>query len=127
MAFTRTGTMTEAGQNGQIALEPVQPLTAPEFEEIRRLAYEKFGLDLRQGKEELVSARLGRKIREANCRSFREYHRHVLDDSTGEALIGMIDALATNHTGFLREPAHFEFLREKILPSLAGRGSIDIW
>jgi chemotaxis protein methyltransferase CheR len=84
-------------------------------------------LDLRQGKEELVSARLGRKIREANCRSFREYHRHVLQDGTGEALIGMIDALATNHTGFLREPAHFDFLRDRILPTWEPRPAIDIW
>jgi chemotaxis protein methyltransferase CheR len=42
-------------------------------------------------------------------------------------LIGMIDALATNHTGFLREPAHFDFLRDQILPALAGRHTIDIW
>jgi chemotaxis protein methyltransferase CheR len=105
----------------------VKPLTAGEFEEIRRLAYDKFGLDLRRGKEELVSARLGRKIRESHCRSFREYYRHVLEDSTGEALIGMIDALATNHTGFLREPSHFEFMKEHVLPVLMSRSTIDIW
>jgi len=105
----------------------LKPLTAAEFEEIRRLAYEKFGLDLRRGKEELVSARLGRKIRESHCRSFREYYRLVLEDSTGEALIGMIDALATNHTGFLREPAHFEFMKERVLPALLSRPTIDIW
>jgi chemotaxis protein methyltransferase CheR len=105
----------------------VQPLAAAEFEEIRRLAHQKFGLNLHKGKEELVAARLARKIRECRCRSFREYYRHVLEDSTGEALIGMIDALATNHTGFLREPAHFEFLREHVLPQLAGRSRIEIW
>ncbi len=114
-------------RNVAAALEPVHSLTPAEFQEIRRLAHEKFGLDLRQGKEELVLARLGRKIRESNCRSFREYYRLVLDDSTGEALIGMIDALATNHTGFLREPAHFDFLRDKILPALTSRSTIDIW
>ena len=119
--------MAEARLDVPAAPEPVQPLTPAEFQEIRRLAYEKFGLDLRQGKEELVSARLGRKIRESKCRSFRQYYRHVLEDATGEALIGMIDALATNHTGFLREPAHFDFLRDNILPGLAARPAIDIW
>src|SRR3954451_24597997 len=39
----------------------------------------------------------------------------------------MVDALATNHTGFLREPAHFEFLREHVLPALVSRPTIDIW
>ena len=42
----------------------IRPLTAREFEQFRRLAYEKFGLDLRDGKETLVATRLGKKIRE---------------------------------------------------------------
>ena len=105
----------------------VRPLTPTEFDEIRRLAHAKFGLDLRTGKEDLVAARLSRKIREAQCRSFREYYQLVQADRTGEALIGMIDALATNHTGFLREPAHFDFLRDQVLPAWAGRARIDLW
>ena len=39
----------------------------------------------------------------------------------------MIDALATNHTAFLREPDHFEFLREQVLPVLAARQEVEIW
>src|SRR5438270_11580431 len=114
MDSIRTAEVIEARQAEAGGPGCVKPLTAAEFDEIRRLAYEKFGLDLRPGKEELVSSRLGRKIRESHCSSFREYYRHVLEDSTGEALIGMIDALATNHTGFLREPAHFECLTEHV-------------
>jgi chemotaxis protein methyltransferase CheR len=105
----------------------IRPLSHQEFEQIRRLAYEKFGLNLRDGKEELVSARLGKKIRESNFRSFREYYRHVINDASGEALAGLIDALATNHTSFLREPEHFDFLRKTILPVLRSRGSVEIW
>jgi chemotaxis protein methyltransferase CheR len=102
-------------------------LTAREFEQFRRLAHEKFGLDLRNGKETLVSARLGKKIRELNFRSFQEYYRSVLEDRTGEALTALIDALTTNHTSFFREPAHFEFLRRTILPRLRERDRIAIW
>jgi chemotaxis protein methyltransferase CheR len=50
------------------------PLKPREFEKIRHLAYQSFGLDLRAGKEVLVSARLGKKIREAGYRSFEEYY-----------------------------------------------------
>jgi len=105
----------------------IRPLSAREFEQFRRLAYEKVGLDLRDGKETLVSARLGKKIRELHFRSFQEYYRHVVEDRTGEALTALIDALTTNHTSFFREPAHFEFLRNTIQPQVRGREQIAIW
>ncbi|MGA2588945.1 MAG: protein-glutamate O-methyltransferase CheR [Bryobacteraceae bacterium] len=105
----------------------IERLKPREFEAIRRLAYDKFGLDLRQGKEELVAARLGKRMREGGFGSFERYYRHVVEDPSGEALIGMIDALATNHTSFLREAAHFEFLRERVLPGLRERPRVELW
>jgi len=105
----------------------VQRLKPHEFESIRRLAYDKFGLDLRKGKEELVAARLGKRMRQGGFDSFEEYYQHVVGDRSGEALIGMIDALATNHTSFLREAAHFDFLRQDVLPGLRERPRIELW
>src|SRR5690349_3913502 len=102
-------------------------LSAGEFEEIRRLALERFGLDLHSGKQQLVAARLGRPMREAGIASFREYCRYVLKDLTGAALVDMIDALTTNHTSFLREPAHFDFLVHHVLPPLMSRPLLRMW
>jgi chemotaxis protein methyltransferase CheR len=104
-----------------------RPLKAREFAKIRQLAYDTFGLDLRAGKETLVSARLGKQIRASGCRSFDEYYEQVVADSTGESLINLINALTTNHTSFFREPAHFDFLRNTFLPAHKNHGSIDIW
>jgi chemotaxis protein methyltransferase CheR len=104
-----------------------RPLTEHEFEQFRRLAYDQFGLDLRPGKEQLVSARLSKKMRELNLRSYRDYYRHVTNDTTGEALAAMIDVLTTNHTSFFREAAHFEFLRKVVLPELKDRDSVHLW
>jgi chemotaxis protein methyltransferase CheR len=98
-----------------------------EFEQIRRLAYERFGLDLRRGKEELVAARLGKVMRRDGFRSFDQYYRHVVSDASGEALIGMINALTTNFTSFLRERAHFEFLSKEIVPRWRGRRQVLVW
>ena len=108
-------------------MDEVRPLAAQEFEEIRQLAHRTFGLDLKAGKEELVSSRLRRLVRDGSFHSFREYCRHVLEDRTGESLAAMIDALATNHTAFLREPDHFQFLREQVLPPLALRDGSEVW
>lgn len=103
-----------------------RPLTAHEFEQLRELARREFGLDLKEGKQALVAARLGKKLRELGFRTFREYHAHVVGDASGEALIGLIDALTTNYTSFLREPEHFDFLRRTIFTSGAC-GQIRIW
>jgi chemotaxis protein methyltransferase CheR len=102
-------------------------LEAPVFEKFRRLAYEKFGLNLSAAKHPLVSARLAKKLRELNIPSYEAYYDLVQSDRTGESLIALIDALSTNHTSFLREASHFEFLLKHVLPGLRKRASIDIW
>lgn len=104
-----------------------RPLGAHEFDQIRRLAHRVFGLDLKPGKEELVSARLGRLVRGGGFRSFNDYYKHIIADTTGEALAGMIDALTTNHTSFMREADHFEFLKREVLPKISAGGSLDLW
>jgi chemotaxis protein methyltransferase CheR len=102
-------------------------LSKGEFDEIRRLAYRAFGLDLKPGKEEMVAARLGRLVSAGSFASFHAYARHVAEDATGASLIALIDALATNHTAFLREPEHFEFFQRKVIPDLAARAAPEIW
>jgi chemotaxis protein methyltransferase CheR len=105
----------------------VKPLAPGEFDQIRKLAHRTFGLDLKPGKEELVSARLRILVIKAGARSFEEYYRLVVRDSTGRSLAAMIDALATNHTSFLREPDHFEFLRRTVLPQVSDAGCVELW
>ncbi|MCX7604368.1 MAG: protein-glutamate O-methyltransferase CheR [Bryobacteraceae bacterium] len=98
-----------------------------EFRELRELARRTFGLDLKPGKEALVHARLARRVQELGLGSIAEYIEAVKADRTGLELERLINALATNHTSFLREPQHFALLRERILPELAPRASFWIW
>jgi chemotaxis protein methyltransferase CheR len=102
-------------------------LTAGEFRQISDLAYQRFGLDLKKGKEALVAARLGKKLRKLGFATFAEYHRHVLADSTGDALVELIDALTTNHTSFLRERAHFEFLARAANEEFRDVSMLRVW
>jgi chemotaxis protein methyltransferase CheR len=105
----------------------VPPLAPHEFEQIRQLAHRTFGLDLKHGKEELVTARLRRLVRTGGFGGFQDYYRSIVEDKTGESLSAMIDALTTNHTAFFREPDHFDFLRQQVLPGLFARDPIEIW
>jgi chemotaxis protein methyltransferase CheR len=108
-------------------VEATPVLHPAEFEKISRLAYEHFGVDLRQGKQALVEARIGKKLRELGMTSFQVYYDYVKADSTGQALTSMVDVLTTNHTSFFREPRHFDLLRHTIFPTLRNRSQIHIW
>lgn len=102
-------------------------LSEADFRKISQLACDRFGLHLPAGKEGLVSARLGRKIRLGGFTSFAEYHRHVLADTTGKALTELIDALTTNYTCFYRERAHFDFLMRSLTGEFRDLPALRVW
>ncbi len=103
------------------------PLSEPEFDQIRALAHQRFGLDLKPGKQALVAARLGKAVREHGFGSFRQYYEHLLADATGQALTEFADALTTNFTAFLREPEHFSYLARQIVPLLGKTSPVEVW
>ena len=111
------------------ALEPppCASLSSADFEKFRRLAYDTFGLDLREGKEQLVSARLMKLMTRLDIRSYKDYYNYVTSDPSGQALTEMVDVLTTNHTSFLRESSHFDFLVEQALSEWSRRSRIRIW
>jgi chemotaxis protein methyltransferase CheR len=97
-----------------------------DFDRISKLVYEQCGIHLHEGKKELVKARLGKRLREGNFRSFADYYRHVTTREGQEELIIMIDSISTNLTYFFREDSHFRKL-EKILPQLSENKKLNIW
>lgn len=102
-------------------------LTARQFSRIRTLVYEKCGIDLKSGKEELVKARLGKELRKRNLSSFDAYLEQVEKDRTGDTLISLIDAMSTNFTHFFREAKHFDFLSKNLAPNWKQHQRIEIW
>lgn len=102
-------------------------LTAAEFEQISQFAHDRFGLDLRTGKEELVAARLSKKIRQGGFTSFGQYLKAAASDSTGHELSALVHALTTHHTSFYREAQHFSLLESLIRGEFAQIPSLRIW
>jgi chemotaxis protein methyltransferase CheR len=89
-----------------------------EFRQIGDLVYEHCGINLHDGKKELVRARLAKRLREGNFQTFSEYIRHVLKDPTGGEFAILVDSLSTNLTKFFREEQHFEYMCSRWLPGL---------
>jgi chemotaxis protein methyltransferase CheR len=91
-------------------------LTEEEFSHISELVYKHCGINLHEGKKELVRSRLAKYVREGNFQNFEEYLHHVLEDRTGRAFSEMVDSISTNLTSFFRERQHFDYLRQEFLP-----------
>jgi len=108
-------------------------INAPELSDrdlssIARLVYNACGINLHEGKRALVAARLQKRLRHGGFQSFRQYIRYVRADETGRELTALLDAIATNHTSFFREPRHFDFFTRTVLPPLVERtGPMSIW
>jgi chemotaxis protein methyltransferase CheR len=100
-------------------------LTPAQFARIAQLAHAHAGLRLREGKEGFVRARLARRLAALELADFGTYLTLVEQGGDDGELAGMLDALTTNTTHFLREPAHFDLLRAGILPT--HRAPLRIW
>jgi len=97
-------------------------LSDRDFRRFSTLVYEKCGINLHQGKKELVRARLGKRLRETGFRDFNAYYKFVTQKDSGDELVRMLDAISTNLTSFFREKKHFDFLKEVVFPTyVAGK------
>lgn len=92
-------------------------LSPAEFAQFRRLVHRHAGIFLSEQKRELVQGRLLRLVRERNLASFQDYYDLVVADQSGRELLRLLDAVSTNQTAFWREPGHFRFLLEELLPA----------
>ncbi len=102
-------------------------ITDEEFERFRSLVYRESGISLNDSKKSLLVARLSKRLRTLGLATFRDYYERVLEEPAGDEFTQMLDCIATNKTDFFREPVHFEFLRERVLPALDSLKRIRIW
>lgn len=92
-------------------------ITDREFTELVQFIKKNYGINLSQ-KRSLVMGRLCNYIVQSGFNSFSEYFQYIVNDATGKAGTVLVNKLTTNHTYFLREPQHFEFLERVALPYL---------
>ena len=102
-------------------------ITPEEFHRFRTLIYDESGISLADQKQTMLTSRLSKRVRELGLTTFSEYYDAVISDASREEFTRMLDLISTNKTGFFREPKHFAFLRERILPDLKGEKRIRIW
>jgi chemotaxis protein methyltransferase CheR len=85
------------------------------------LIYERSRIRLHEGKQALIKARLGKRMRLLGCACLADYCELLQSPGNHEEITHAVDALTTNFTNFLREEDHFQFLVDQALPALLGR------
>lgn len=108
--------MTIAGK-GSTAVDREFAMSDEDFQFIVQLIAQRSGIALSEVKRNLVYSRLARRLRTLKLKSFSSYCR-VLTNDDGSELEQFVNALTTNLTAFFREPKHFEFLSETLLPAV---------
>lgn len=92
-------------------------MTDGEFYRIYTLMKNRYGIDLTR-KKEIVSGRLENYLRVGKWNGYTEYLNELEKDITGELEKSLVNMLTTNHTFFMREFEHFDFLKAEVLPKL---------
>ena len=96
--------------------ETMQELTTAEFNRIRDYIKDNYGISLNDEKKTLVYSRLRKNLAEEGFTNFSDYFDHLIRDKTGESIVRFVDKITTNHTFFMREADHFDYLRDVVFP-----------
>ncbi|MCE5229374.1 methyltransferase domain-containing protein [bacterium] len=103
-------------------------MEAQTFRKFRDIVYAHSGISLGDGKEALVSARVGKRLRALNISDHKGYLKYLEQDGSGEEIVQLLDAISTNVTHFFREPVHFDFVRDCMAKWLgAGQTRFRFW
>ena len=93
-----------------------------DYARLMNVVYEGCGIQLNESKKLMVETRLRKRLRATGARTFREYWKLLNDDQNRDGeWIPFINAITTNKTDFFREPVHFDYLVNRLLPELGPR------
>ena len=98
-----------------------------EFNQFRELIYRIAGISMSPAKKPLVTSRLAKRLKHYNLPSYGAYFQLITADDGKAELQVAIDLLTTNETHFFREPKHFDFLRQRIVPEQPRGRPLRIW
>lgn len=92
------------------------------------LVYRRSRVRLHDGKQALIRARLGKRMRHHGFECLADYADWLQACPDPDEITQVVDALTTNFTSFLREEDHFQFLVREALPALLdGRRRFRLW
>jgi chemotaxis protein methyltransferase CheR len=104
-------------------------LSDADFSRLSKFIQGEYGIKMPPEKKIMLQSRLQKRLRALGMVSYSDYVNYVFDGKNTEEIIHMIDVVSTNKTDFFREPVHFDYLKNKILPEFKSKasGNFNIW
>lgn len=99
-------------------------LSEKDFGVFSRFIYSEFGIKMPPIKRVMLQGRLLKRIRELGFTTYSEYKDYFFsDEGQANELLHFLSVVTTNKTDFFREPGHFIFLKEVVLPEFNNQNS----
>ena len=97
-------------------------MSSRDFQRIASLIEQQAGIKMPPGKQTMVEGRLRKRVRALGLDDFAAYSAMLFEQGGLEReLTHLINAVTTNKTDFFREPEHFDYLVDKMVPSLLAK------
>ncbi|UAB77857.1 protein-glutamate O-methyltransferase CheR [Erythrobacter sp. SCSIO 43205] len=100
------------------------------FKALANLIQSEAGIKMPASKQTMLEGRLRKRVQACGLPSFDAYCSYVLGkDAPRSEINHLLNSVTTNKTDFFREPRHFEYLSDTLLPAYRdeGRRSIRCW
>lgn len=102
-------------------------MTGRTFSRFSAFIRDELGINITDAKRTMLQARLQKRMRSLGLSSFDDYYDYVFSDRGRDTeLLHMIDVITTNKTDFFREPKHFEYLTQTLLPEMIGGYGVGV-
>ncbi len=103
--------------------------TEEDFRYLSALVHRTVGIDLAEGKRDLLYGRLARRLRTLGLSSFTDYRTRLEGPTGADEINDLVNHVTTNHTAFFRERHHFEHFEKAVLEPWAKEGGsrLRVW
>lgn len=108
----------KADEQTAIHIEGLQDITDREFKQLSNLIYTQFGIHLPEAKRGLLVRRLQNLLKCQRFTRFSDYYQHLVQNPSDGKFSELVNRISTNYTFFYREPAHFDYFAQHVIPEL---------
>ncbi|MGD0282051.1 MAG: CheR family methyltransferase [Dissulfurispiraceae bacterium] len=99
--------------------DSVLKMSLQDFRRLSEFIESELGIKMPDSKKTMLECRLQKRLRLLGLKLFSEYCDYLFSSEGVESeLVHMIDMVTTNKTDFFREPQHFDYLVQEVLPEM---------